>query len=1584
MSSTAGGSDAGGQNQDIEADEASKDTKERIPVNTQEEEVGSRESLEHGFGDYAHPDEEEPAGDEEGLSYSESVHSESVESTADDIPDIVLEPAVSPAPLASPTDSGSIPDDTPSVQGTPVGTPIRSSLSPRSSYFRSPSGALQPFERRFSSRFSDSSLPRAQSPAFLSPHSRQSSVSSQLLSQDGDLPGTPQAPWEVVRWTRLKKITSQAFSEAGKRNFGHPTCLAVSASIVIGTSKGLILVFDYHQTLKSIIGQGTKAVEAGAVTSLAIAADYSTVAGGHGNGSIFTWELSRPAKPFLQIPPVSRPGQSRQVPDGHVPGRAILHVGFLGTRHTALVSADDGGMAFSHLATRGLGAVSRTVKTTRLLGRYPTAGPQDVANRKPSSVLAFASLPLGNVEQPTDTMGLTAMLTPYLLVIVSTTPIAQTQHKSPRPKEITPHSALSGCLAWFPAVKLKTATAGKDVSETKLVYCWSNVLTVLEVESRPQDGQSEKDKLPNLFFHPRRRWKCEEAIVAVQWLSRSVIGVLTISQRLVILEDGALHVMESVDLLQKHIYHQNVFSDQLHVVVEQTENESAMHGVVADAFFMSFRVYKGRLFLLGFNDVAVGTMSNWADRLTALVEHGDDVSAIRLAINYYVGEVGRVAVGLPEDDAARHALVQGRLLELISASLRYTFSQAAQRDPDRLKDLAIACFAACITIDDQSFLFDEVYDAYKDSGEQAVILELLETDILEGEITALPPPVVKDLVDRFMELRQSSRLEELLCRLDPRAFDIDQITRLCKQHNLYDALIFVWNEALLDFVTPLVDLLALVKELKMSAYNEETPDESIIESARKIFAYLAYSLTGRLYPKDEPIDEQDADRVKTDIYRFLFSHQILPWPPGSTSKVRTEAESVDEPPFPYLRLLLQYDSASFMSMLNEAFEDPFLNGVQEDEFDGLASQLNGTTRRGNSSMTRQHIIGILLDIMSDEEFAPEQTIYLDMFIARSLPKYPQFMILSGSALQQVLDRLCTFPSEDLANDCQLSVEYLLSVYHPPVTPELIQLLHDARFYRVLKSQYRSQHQCVYLLQTYFIDPDDKSSIFEDVVQCLRNDVTSRQAPDIKALLCQHAQDLAAIDLPETVRTLSRYAPDILEQFFDALTDSHACFVFLRTLLEPSLLHYHGEPPTARAASDEMITKFGEQYVQLMCIHDPKHVADYIGLLKSGDLRLDEVIPAMEENGIIDAAVLLLAQDGLARDAMDRLVKHMQTLKSAICSLLRAAAETPDTANAEEAATDLTEAIDKYSRIGVWLCQGQTATSSRTRGPRHRTNAVWDVKEDDLDLDEFLWLNLLDAVVSVAKEAGSEIAQLPLHVETIDGEKINNGLRSTVQQTFTALLATTASSDGKPEQDPSAGRRMTPSRIQNHQSFLRVFRAFLTRATLTAPSLSDLRAVLLDIFSAYNYESGVLSLANQLLGRDVFGDVDEARQLRQRGWRPRTQVCEQCKRRAWGPGVGESVWDEWTKTEQERLVDKRKRAAANIPNDDAAGRGKGKANDTTGTFRSEEELEGKRKLALIVFACRHVCHRVCLEGLGRREAAEEGGGGFRCPVCVPDA
>ena len=67
-------------------------------------------------------------------------------------------------------------------------------------------------------------------------------------------------PWEVVKWTKLRNITEQAFSERGKRTLGRCTCLVVGSSIIFGTSKGLILVFDYNQSLKLIVGLGTKGI----------------------------------------------------------------------------------------------------------------------------------------------------------------------------------------------------------------------------------------------------------------------------------------------------------------------------------------------------------------------------------------------------------------------------------------------------------------------------------------------------------------------------------------------------------------------------------------------------------------------------------------------------------------------------------------------------------------------------------------------------------------------------------------------------------------------------------------------------------------------------------------------------------------------------------------------------------------------------------------------------------------------------------------------------------------------------------------------------------------------------------------------------------------------------------------------------------------------------------------------------------------------------------------------------------------------------------------------------------------------------
>lgn len=1353
-----------------------------------------------------------------------------------------------------------------------------------------------------------------------------------------------------------------------------------------------------------------------------MSADHTTVAGGHANGNIFTWDTTRPSRPFLSIPHLEEGQAQKQGVDGHMPNVAITHLGFLGTRHTALVSADDRGMAFSHLATRGTGAFGRSVKTTRILGRYPHSKPPASGKPlKPSTVLAFAPLPLGNIERATDSFGLTAMLTPYLLVIVSTTPVAQTQHKSARPKEVAAHGAMTGCLAWFPAVKLKVPdpVTGSQISKVKLAYCWSNVLTVLDVDEIPSD---DKDKQPSLKFKARSRWKCEEAVVAVQWLSRSVLTVLTITQRLIVLEDRSMRMTEAFDLIYKHIYHADLFSKQLHSLVEQhDEEDDSMHGVVGDAFYMSFKAYKGRLFLLGFNDVSIGALSNWADRLIALMEHGDYIGAIQLATAYYTGDADKLTIGLPEDPDLRHSMVRDKLMEIMGASLKYAFGQRlkskAEVDDHHLQELAEVCFTACKGVSDVDFVFDEMYEWFEDAGAEGIFLETLEPYILDGTITAVPPSVVKAMVTYFVAKGAESRLEEIICHMDTATLDLDQITSLCKQHSLYDALIYVWNQALNDFVTPLIDLLTLLVPLMQSAELSGTGNIRLDEihelTATKMFPYLSSVLTGRIYPTGGSLAEDVALKAKAELYWFLFSGKSIAWPKGNPQKFLTKPRQSDEPSFPYLRMILKFDAPSFLSTLNEAFEDSFLNDSPE-------KQVNGDARRDlpeeqvfGLTVDRQYIVSILMEIMNPSEFDPADTIYLDMFIARNLPKYPQYLLFPGSTLTRVLTGLCNYPGEDLAEDAQLSAEYLLSVYHPPDMPDLMPLFKKAGFYRILKRTYKVDKQYGQLIQTYFEDPYDRDGLFDCLDECLRPSakLSKRQVQEMHSVIKQNAREFIDLDPTRAAMVLAAHAPDLHQYVLDAAADEPELqYAYLKTILEPD----DSLGRRVKATPDRDLV---EHYVQLMCKFDPSHVSDYVGLVQSTNLRLEKLLPTMEESGVVDAAVVLMAREGQVRQAMDRLLKHLQTLESALQGLLAGSEDEANRAHLQPAAEDLIVALQKYIHVGIWLCQGQTKTVREASSLRRRQKSP---THEALSPDEALWLDLIDTSVQITRRASAALesrqsADGDAHeqepaAEDLDADKLLTLLRSLVQHAFTALLTSTsvpaaASSHSLP--------RTGSTNVGTNLSFLRILRAFLSRAATTSPNLSDLRAVLGSIFSAYAYEESILRLSNRLLDKSLFVSVSQAAQLRQKGWRPRGSTCEACGRRVWGPGVSGNVFEAW---EEKQAIEERRRqerramiangkatvaGAVEIGYGDGNGKGKGKGKETVVLDKHDDseaedgedasngssagQRNGKETLGpLVVFACRHIYHQSCLETLQEKEgwtATHEHGREreFKCPI-----
>ncbi|KKA28181.1 hypothetical protein TD95_004071, partial [Thielaviopsis punctulata] len=1493
------------------------------------------------------------------------------------------------------------------------------------------SRSFRPFDRRFTSRLSTSSSSgnshsRPSSPAFLSGHNRNVSMTSQFMFEQ--LENESQSPpWEVVRWTKLKKISNQAFSETGRRNFGSPTFIAVASSIFVGTSKGLILMFDYSQNLKTIIGSGTKAVECGPITSIAISADHSTIAGGHTDGSIFTWETSTPTRPFLSIPPLNVPVRAERHGDGHVPGVSVLHIGFLGTRRTALVSADDRGMAFSHLASRGTGALGRTVKTTRILGRYPDA---PLANSskplKPSTVLAFAPLPLGNAERATDTMGLTAMLTPYLLVIVSTTPIAQTQHKAARPRDIQPHSTMCGCLAWFPAGKLKapdTATRS-DISKAKLVYCWSNILTVLDIDEIPADNPS---KPSSLVFCARNRWRCEEPIVAVQWLSRSVITVLTITQRLIVIEDRSMRVTDAFDLIHKYIYHADLFSKQLHRLVEDPDDEetsdgNSMHGVVADAFYMSLKSFKGRFFLLSFNELSIGALSNWHDRLFALMTNGDYVASIKLAVSYYVGESDKLTVGLPEDAEIRHSMMSPKLYDLMTETLEHIAVQR-HKNPDSvpvtvLKDFVASLFSVCEILQDTDFLFDTIYEWYDEHQHGELFLETLESYITEGIITAVPPVVMKALVNHYVSKGLEVRLEEMICHVNTSTLDLDQITSLCKEHGLYDALIYVWNKGLNDYITPLIDLLALLIKPESGKGSSVVHEGLYGINAVKMFPYLSFVLTGRLYRTGELLDEDTAARAKSELYWFLFSGNTIEWPRGSGKRFITCPGQELEPSFPYLRLIIQYDAPSFLSALNEAFEDSFLNESPDKQI--------GASMRGDlpeeqvfgRTVDRQYIVSILLELISPPEVPPSDTIYLDMFIARNLPKFPQYLIFPGSTLTAVLVNLCRFPSPDLTEDAQLSVEYLLSVYQPPDMDSVLPLFREAGFYRILKRIYKANKQFGLLVDICFEDAHDQHAVFTCISEALRSraSLNAKQVQDIFNAVRNHAKSLVQLDAVCTAQTLAEESITLHKDVLHAVEDLPTLqYAYLQALLEPSAtqpVKLHSE-----LANDQDIT---ELYIRLMCSYDPRHVSDYISILQTSDLHLDTLLETMEETGVIEAAVILMAHNGQFKNAMDRLIKHMSTLQVAIGALL---AEGDNSATHQQTSIEeILQSLKNFTQVGIWLCNLQQKACPPTIGRSalgHRQQSM--LQDEKLNQAEESWLSLIEASVKITKSITFDITECSASSINLDKEKLLTQTRALVQQVFTALLSTSADVSGNaPQRLPAEGNAI----------FLKILRVFLSNAAKSSPNLTDLQTVLASIFSAYAYEESILKLSSRLLSESLFVRISESYQLRQRGWRPRSSACEACGKRLWGPGIFGDIYSAW---EEKQARDKKRQRqsrakALGLPEPQSKGKSHVKSDSAedcssdeiwpsaptnddilkeaevinsqaidisdgmqqaTQSKAQRQPLDDKIFDNVVLFSCRHIFHHTCLERIQdtqrHRNIKSHGTGtmndGFMCPLHI---
>ncbi|KAF8070487.1 Golgi CORVET complex core vacuolar protein 8-domain-containing protein [Lyophyllum atratum] len=1320
------------------------------------------------------------------------------------------------------------------------------------------------------------------SPSHFSSMSRMSSRSNlhaHLTSENKDAPAshTSHSERDVFKWTELRNISEHIYnsltqklsSVLGAPLVGTPTALAANGLICVGTDQGKICVYDFKQTLRCICGNEASDRSIGPVTALALSYDHTYVASGHATGHIQLFNLKNPKTPARFLPPTTLSAVASGRKEGHIEGSRIVSVGFIAGRHTAIVSSDDHGLAFAHSLGKVLFVEAPDI--LRILGQYQLdSTPQVVsplanATSRPApdtslpqrrksryTILETMPLPLGTSAHATDHYNVVAMLTPTKLVVVGLKPTPRTWFKCPRKADeggtLRSKSKTRGTLAWYPSVlppstksdtdkDLATNDQGKSLPTTPiLVYTWGSALRLIQVnESRSMEislnartGKQVEIEVGRIVYEDVGSWSAENDILAVQWLNVNQIIVLT-AKILQVYDIHASKVIESVPFDGL-----SLVSPSLSSTVNGTVSYADSVGDVAH----SLRVYKGKIFLLGRNHL----------------RDGDFLSAIELIRSYYVGEAPGNRNGLPEDPEVRRKEIGGKMRDLMVASARYAFSEDRMIDgthdtPDGrgvdrtslFEGLVTVSCRASVALGDFDFLFEELFQRYDDSGISTIYLHQLEPFILNNDIRYVPPRITQRLVALHQEDGRPDHIERIIWHIDPSCLDINQAIHLCQRYHLYDALIYVYTRALRDCVAPVVELLGLIRKVQQyrrSRTESTEPDDSksvieatmepIILNAYKIYPYLSNILSGLAYPSEELLSEDEARRARKDVYTFLFFGRSSVWPPGEGAKLVLTADEEGglEPTYPYVRQLLRFDSESFLHSLDIAFEDPFLNDKSLD-------------------VSRLVIVRILLEILASGDLSSTDMTFVNIFIARNVPKYPQFLHVPPSALHGIIVGLAEDPDLDTREDRQLAAEYLLSAYNPHESERIIELFQSAGFYRILRSWHRHERRWGPLLSAYLDDGDLRpSEIFQSVEDVLAVNIRINKgsiSPEVFDTLSAALPQLLVTSLTSTAVLLDNHAPDLHEVALKVLSDDAQRFLYLRRLLGPSEADDDEEQVRSIRTGPSMNLSghLRKLYISLQCRYHPENVIDALKYLPPELIDWDQVLSTCETNEVYHAVVWATNWRG---DPQEALRKAEAYQKQATLKLLEVLVEPDLTAQQRTSIRQKVDSLMSIGGIGVDICLEHSRGTSEIEVPL-----------------EDIWFQLLSSQIHSVQTLSASGAETGAdNASPSVQDDILTTLRTLVQRTFASLVSVTST---------------------QAVSFPRLFKRLVNSAPPSMHSeYTEFRTILTGMLESYRSEGDMLVITKHLVDRDVFETMAEIARERERGWsHPDPEQCLYCRK-----------------------------------------------------------------------------------------------------------
>eukprot|EP00090_Calanus_glacialis_P010435 TRINITY_DN18820_c0_g1_i1.p1 TRINITY_DN18820_c0_g1~~TRINITY_DN18820_c0_g1_i1.p1 ORF type:complete len:1423 (-),score=489.80 TRINITY_DN18820_c0_g1_i1:146-4273(-) len=1000
----------------------------------------------------------------------------------------------------------------------------------------------------------------------------------------------------IMRHVILKAVSSQVCSAMERVHAGSPTCMATTHLIAIGTQNGFVLVFDSSQVIKWFLGGVEIGANYGAVSSLAFNSDSSRLLAGFARGQLIEFDIV--SGKIL-----------RDLNDVHPAGSAVLHTKYADDHNTAFF-ADSGGSVFELSMKRGLRGPGATARCIFSGSRG------EVCTMEPLRVGGYPAHPLADYS-------ILALATISKVIVITVRPKLKVLMTSPLTGD--PHTLPLLCWQF---VVIQNPSFNKVVDPV-LTFARDQTIHFYQVTVNLSD---------KIVFIPLQSITVNYRLLSCQWLNTRVMGLLSSTEQFHLLDVRSREQLETIDLTRVEL----VYQTQFFKGTATGGNVSAALSLAGEmAVYGSTTAFTNQLLVLGARTFHVLIIRSWSERLEHLLKNEKYPAAMQLGTEFYA-EPGKGLVGLRGNRERKRNLIS---LKMVGILRRFLESSMTTNFPTEggmgtltkyFNEIVPPCVDLCIKLSQTDHLFDSVWNTFQeDPFSSAVYLECLEPYILSDQLTTIPTNIVQQFVSHYHARNKLEGLEACLTHLSVMCLDIHQVMSVCQQHQLYDAIIHIYNNAMMDYITPTEKLL----ELMGKALKEDDPlNDGQVKLGNKLLVYISQCLAGRAYPWGD-IPKDQVKQVKYDVYStitLLRSRQI----PAEGEEGSTP------PPYPHLHTLLQFDTQGFLNVLSIAFE--------EEEFNTEVGQCQ-----------KQRLVDILLEVMvkEDSPFSASQVGYLATFLARQLAKGDKSLAVSRDLFSRVLVML----TEDGSGYGQKEErqQALLDIVQSGERgwdhfnqDDLEVNCQNIGFYKILEKLYERTGQHEKILDCYLLDTGRVQQVFSFLQSMMMNSILpSSTLTLLTGQVMEKLYDLVELDCRKMANLVFQHQLISTIAVLEKLgSNKPLLYQFLTHLLDCKENTSSPSTPvkTITEAEDLPAEELYEGYIELMCQLEPHQVASY---LRSRDsYSTARALELCTQFNIMDGRVYLLEREGRIMEAFELLKSG---LEGKISGLLAHLENSPD-------------------------------------------------------------------------------------------------------------------------------------------------------------------------------------------------------------------------------------------------------------------------------------------------------------------------------------